>query len=481
MTWKKNYIFFIYFLIIFTIYSPTYLFNYAFSDDWALIDIALNKKGSLFQWDVQSGRPLYAVIQSICLYFIKDYKSLIIFRLICVLTIYAFCCQLFSFLYKRKIFDNLLITITLPLAICFLPAIQVYAAWVSCFSFVTSLLFAGFSYAILIPYDRTSSITRWIISILFLCCSFAIYQPTAMGFLFFVFLDNFIKERKKFPLSNLTKSAIVLCIGMIFSLILSKYLPKLLYGYLLDRSQLTSHFLEKLNWFIKEPLINAINNFNIYPHRFFTILSTLLLVIGIKSICKNKNVFIHLLSIIAIILISYIPCLLVNQDWAAYRSLIALELILSTLVLLGFFTLVQKLNIKLYASLFLIALLSTSVIFNIVNEFIIPQQSDFAALSAKISSIIDPQFDGILMFDIDEPALTAFVNTRRYDEFGATSSNIPWAIKGIAEQIKKNKKMKYSLVDDGVIHRGSNTKCLRKDKCIIINTGDAMRQASYKY
>ena len=57
----KKVIAMLYLAAIFLVYSPTIIFSYAFSDDWSTLSDVFSGKGSPFQWDMQSGRPLYAV------------------------------------------------------------------------------------------------------------------------------------------------------------------------------------------------------------------------------------------------------------------------------------------------------------------------------------------------------------------------------------------------------------------------------------
>jgi hypothetical protein len=155
-----------------------------------------------------------------------------------------------------------------------------------------------------------------------------------MAFLFFVMLDNCLKKDKPFSINIVLISGAVLFIGMLGSLLFSKFVPVWLYGSSIARAELTNNPLEKLQWFIKEPLINAIN-FNITPGTFFTTLSLIICAIGLLSIIKGKSGPIKVLMFIIMGIGAYSPNLLVKENWAAYRSLIALEFFTCALIIIG--------------------------------------------------------------------------------------------------------------------------------------------------
>lgn len=475
--YNSKYILLFYFLFIFLAYSPVMLFNYAFSDDWATLSNVFQGEGSPFQWDMQSGRPLYAIARHFGFMMVHGINDLTYLRLFSVITILILCCYLFYFINKRNIFCTNITKIIFPLLICFIPAMQVYSAWATCFPFTLSILLAGISYSTLIPIDKKTTIVRFFLSIVVLWLAFSIYQPAAMSFLFFVMLDNCIKQDKKISIFSLSISAIVIFIGMLGSFVLSKFLPVWLYGSSFPRSVLTDDIHGKISWFIHEPLLNAINNFNIDPNPKFTSISIVFALIGIITISKGSSGAIKLFIFICMAIGSYIPNLVIKESWAAFRSLVALELFACTIVILGVFTLVEKLKIVTQAIPIFLILIIISASYNIVSGFVIPQKSELISLATDISDHVDKNFTGRLMFDITKPAYNAFSSTQRYDEFGNISLAAPWAIKGMAEQIKIKKSMNFNLKDDAILV--SPSQCITD--CIIIKTGDAMRKATSEY
>ncbi len=54
---------FICFAVVLIALSPSYLFSYAFSDDYALLGQVIAGFCDTFKWDVLSGRPVFAVLR----------------------------------------------------------------------------------------------------------------------------------------------------------------------------------------------------------------------------------------------------------------------------------------------------------------------------------------------------------------------------------------------------------------------------------
>ncbi|MHB6637423.1 glucosyl transferase GtrII family protein, partial [Klebsiella pneumoniae] len=339
---KKNVYIFYFFLIMLT-FSPVIFFSYAFSDDWSTFFDAITRNGSSFQWDVQSGRPVYAVFRYYGQMLINDISSFSYLRLFNILSLVVLSGFIYNFIDSRKIFDNPVFKVIFPLLICLLPAFQVYASWATCFPFTISVLLAGISYNKCFPHSKQrSSLPEKLASIVVLWVAFAIYQPTAITFLFFFMLDSCIKKESSLTVKKVATCFIILVIGVAGSFIMSKVLPVWLYGESLSRAELTADIGGKMKWFINESLINSVNNYNIQPVKIYSWFSSLAILIGLYTIFVGKSGRWKTFIVIAIGIGSYAPNLATKENWAAFRSLVALELIISTLFLIGINSLVSR-------------------------------------------------------------------------------------------------------------------------------------------
>ena len=155
----------------------------------------------------------------------------------------------------------------------------------------------------------------------------------------------------------------------------------------------------------------------------------------------------------------------------------ALELIISTLFLIGINSLVSR----IFKQAFVWPLIALTIMiiaqYNIINGFIIPQRSEIQALAAEITNKIPKNYTGKLMFDLTDPAYNAFTKTQRYDEFGNISLAAPWALKGMAEEIRIMKGFNFKLSNNVIISETS--RCI--DDCMVIKTSDAMRRSTINY
>ncbi len=150
----------------------------------------------------------------------------------------------------------------------------------------------------------------------------------------------------------------------------------------LSRAELTADIGGKMKWFINESLINAVNNYNIQPVKIYSWFSSLAILIGLYTILVGKSGRWKTFIVIAIGIGSYAPNL-ATRNWAAFRSLVALELIISTLFLIGINSLVSR----IFKQAFVWPLITLTIMiiaqYNIINGFIIPQRSEIQALAAK--------------------------------------------------------------------------------------------------
>ncbi|MEA4400129.1 hypothetical protein VBQ95_24540, partial [Klebsiella pneumoniae] len=64
-----------------------------------------------------------------------------------------------------------------------------------------------------------------------------------------------------------------------------------------------------------------------------------------------------------------------------------------------------------------------------------------------------------------------------YDEFGNISLAAPWALKGMAEEIRIMKGFNFKLSNNVII--SETNRCI--DDCMVIKTSDAMRRSTINY
>lgn len=463
-TVKKNALYFIFLLVILACYNSVFLTQYGFSDDWAYIYGSAHDPFELLKWDILTGRPSYGIIRWLFSFMVGSVAALSALRLISVVTLFILCIFIYKFITERNIFSNMLQRAIFSLLICMLPSFQVYAAWTICFPFITSVILAGLSYKLL---SENNSIKCAIAALLLLIISFSIYQPTAMCFVFFAFLDLVIAKDKIKP-GNFFRPAVVLFLGMAAAFLMAKALPFLLFGEVTTRTAISFDIISKIKWFVTEPLINAICNFDLGKKAFYLTVSTLIVLYGIYSLSKENNKKYLLLYVILFALSASAPGMLVKESWAAYRTVPAITMVITTLFIFGVFTIFEKYNFQqtCYISLFLIIMIVTNN--NIQAGFSTPQQIEYQVLRKEIINTIPRDYTGALYYIKPDNRSRPYFRSQKYDEFSAFSLGMDWTFKGMALMIKDKENMNYSIAANPII--SEHTICF--ENCMVINISD---------
>jgi hypothetical protein len=300
------------------------------------------------------------------------------------------------------------------------------------------------------------------LSALLITCSFAIYQPTAMCFLFFAFMDTCLTSRK-IEKKELIRTFAMIFFGMLMALVLAKAIPLLLFGETLSRSNITIDLIGKIKWFFVEPLKNAICNYDTGRKALSIIISLGFILIGLKNISKNgkEKVFLSFLFAVAAVT----PNLLVTESWAAYRTISALSLITTSCFLIGLFFIIDKIKYSGFIYLLLPVAAGWLAASNIKDGFSSPQQKEYALLQAEITKVVPKDFDGTLYYRLNTENLPKIAKSSKYDEFGSLSLGMPWTFAGMAYTVKKEAGMNFTLTESPVITGNDNCP----GKCIIID------------
>nr|WP_310615944.1 glucosyltransferase domain-containing protein [Pantoea cypripedii] len=448
-------------------YSPIYLSNYAFSDDWFYVYASNTDPNSILKWDVLSGRPLYGSFRYLFSFFINDVNSLIVLRVFSLLSLIALGCYLYSFTSKRQILENNLQRFTFSTMLCLLPSFQVYTAWSVCFPYVLSVIFSGLSYTCLTSH-RTS-LSRLLLSAIFIVASFAIYQPAGMSFLFFAMIDLCLSKRE-IDRKIIIRTILMLGLGMFSALLFAKALPYWLYHETLGRTNVTLELGTKLWWFIREPLKNAIANYDLGRTLLSVILSLIIIGIGIAAMKKHGRNKPYLF--IFFVLASGLPNLLVSESWAAYRTIVAIALITTAAFIFGLLTIFK--NIRYPQIPYVIFILLTVFVStqNIRNGFSLPQQEEYRLFNAEVLRSVPAEFNGGLYYNINSDNLPRVAKSTKYDEFGALSLGMPWAFAGMAYSVRKEHAMNYVIPAAPVI--SLNNTCT--EHCLVINASAVLNQ-----
>lgn len=459
---------------LFGAYSPSYLGVYGFSDDYSTYFAANLSHTDFIKWDVMSGRPLYAALRYIAQNFIKSTSDFTIFRIFSVLSIISLGCYLYFFLKKAQFPGGMIAWCATPILLCCLPSIALFGAWATCFPYVTSILLAGLSYSALNYSPKLNAFLRLTSSVILLSLSFAIYQPTGMAFSLFMLIDNCLNE-SALKVKKVLQNVIAIILGMASSLIFSKAIPIIVYGQSFSRSALADSLKEKIVWFFDKPFHDAISNYSIFHTSTYFTISLLIFLLSLALICVQKDGIKKFLLAVAVVVGSFSPNLIIAESWVSYRSLVSLELCVGVLLAFSLAKTNTKWQLRSVTMLLCAAYAILSCNLFIYTNFVKQFNQETIVLKSAIKDKIAKDYNGYLMFDISSPEWNVFSPTK-YDEIGAPSIQISWAISGLADSLKKemgyNFKINNERTDGSVLTAGSNA-C--SENCTVIEVTKKLR------
>jgi hypothetical protein len=266
------------------------------------------------------------------------------------------------------------------------------------------------------------------LSVVFMFAAVAIYQPAAMFFWVFVAItltadSGTFSDRLWFFLISL-----IVCGSALAADFGSFFLAKQYYGaaaLLSGRSHLSDNPVTKLRWFIDGPLVDAFNFFRLVPSRSLALKSALLIGLGLllnfSGTFKRRLVLFS--CVVALVPLSYLPNLLVAENFASYRSEIALLALTTLFLLIAVRGLLPKISCR--GRVFTVAAISLAVAFsltaycNLLNFFAVPQTLELTLLRQQIGGMFGHNPSTHPFMFTREETLAPFV---RYDEFGMPSS-----------------------------------------------------------
>jgi hypothetical protein len=183
--------------------------------------------------------------------------------------------------------------------------------------------------------------------------------------------------------------------------------------------------LAKLSWFINGPLVDSFNFCRLVPSRSLALKSALLIAFGvILGFSGSWRQRIGLFACVAALVpLTYLPNLLVAENFASYRSEIALLALTTLLLLVAVRNGVQKLHCRdrvfTCAAFGLAMVLSLTAYFNLLNFFAVPQTLELTLLREQVQGKFGLNQSRHPFLFKREDSLAPFV---RYDEFGMPSS-----------------------------------------------------------
>jgi putative flippase GtrA len=421
------------------VYSACFLVPYGMTDAYTKLYNSIH--GTMQFADtvtIKGGRPLLALLTDLSFGQLRSYEDL---RFLVVASILGIIILAWV-LHQTLIFAGFsrFPALVIPLLICTAPAFQVYAAWAVCAYYPYAAALAGIALMAVEQGYRSPTLKKKIILgciafIVFVCALF-IYQPAAM--MYWVFAAIFLLTGQAgFRATWLRFIFYALIAGAAYGIALASV--KLAYLILpnnsvIVRSALVEDYLGKSQWFVHVVMLNALNLYNVTPTQTIAIIVAVVIGVGLLWTVEGSIAAKASKLVIAIILapLCYLPNLVVADDWASYRTQVALTSLVILYLCYAILS-VQKFRVSVitsvaYAGLFAFMLVGGySAARNVTVDFAIPQYQELALMRDQLASPTLATATSVYLI----PATweDSFAPEVRYDEYGVLSSSVAWSEK----------------------------------------------------
>ena len=450
-------------------YSSVVMNRYGFYDDYVFLDTSSNSFDlfSLVGPFSLQGRPLNGLFVNIG-YSWANYSisKLSILRSVGLFGVWCAGLGLYYFCRAHRL--TTVTSLALSCSIILLPSFQVYASWAILFAVPFAALFALAAAFLLTPPCSTlegNQAGKITLSAALLLTALLIYQPTAMFFCTGIALSLIASvsagtpwEFRRFSATAISLGA-ALGLGLLVqraSLIYSSITPSGVRG---DRIALAHDIAKKLGWFVSELLPNAFSLFFVPGSLVATGAVLALIVTGAVLYCRRhgRPAWLALTGAACCMIIAAAPNLATAENWATYRSIVAVGAVIAVLAVLmareigiwaaSFIVMerVRKLAGKglLLFPVALVALAGWSAHNNVSNGFVAPNVALLESLEELIKTKVrdSGKPSRVVIWLLQEPPPASLVSAEAsslqvahhwvkssfvfaYDEFGFFTSRI---------------------------------------------------------
>jgi hypothetical protein len=320
-------------------YLPTIVVPYAFMDDYYLLAWQRGLEGEFWKTATQFGRPLHALFLSGAFGLASDIAALRLVRLLGLLGVMLFALLLYYVL-RQAGFGQWFST-GICVSLVSLASFQIYVSWAAVFEAPCVAILAGLASLLLRSafglQGRAALIRRGGAAALLLCALLS-YQPAAMFFWVFTAIDvlrpnqQLARAARKFG-----ESLAVGAVALFFGYAAVKIGVHFYGGALSGRTNLVHDLVGKARWFWDEPIINSLGMFDVIPTASSAVAIVVVAVVGILFLHAESGRralgFLGLAA--ALVPLSYLPNLVIAENFASYRSTAALAALLTLYLWLG--------------------------------------------------------------------------------------------------------------------------------------------------
>lgn len=443
-------------------YLPVIVGSFGFLDDYTILAEAMRHQMSdVIQQSTSYGRPLYALLMQLAMPQIHGVAGLNILRTGGVLGIAVLALMLCRHVSRARLPPS--VSLALPAALGLMPPFQVYAAWAITAVLPLAGVLGGLAFAVLggsPEAARPLSRLRPLVALALLAAALSIYQPAAMVFWVFAAI-TLIGRDGPINWRRLAVAAGVMAAALAADFALSKLAPQLLWhsGAAVARTALVKDFGGKLVWFVSEPLRDALNLPFIQPRTIVAAGVACFTAVGLwlywPGSIKARSA--RLLVAAALVPATYLPNLLVAENWASYRTQVALTSLLLVYAALAFVGWLRVFHKAAWLPAVMAAMTALCVLLanrNVMLYFVIPQSIEYRLFERALADLHNPSTPEIKRLDFYTARRWSLTDFARYDEFGLLSNSAAWVPPAMAWLILSSQGSPLADLPMQVVPRG---------------------------
>ncbi|HEY7123326.1 MAG TPA: hypothetical protein VH540_05200 [Ktedonobacterales bacterium] len=421
------------------IYASTVLVPYAAADSYDRLSVAL--QGQLQAndyWVITGGRPILAFLTHMLFSAMGGVNDLRYAKVLAVVGLGVLAWAFYQAL--RMVGIQQRYALLIPVLICTLPGYELDVALPICafyplVSALSGVAFFSLDRAIDRGFSKRGALFA-LASVGLLSIAMMTYQPAAM--VYWVFAGIFLLCRRSSLKSLLVRFVIyglALVPALAMDILAIKLLPGVLYPNLAGgdtrASQLATDPLERIHWFLRTPLVDALNLWYLEPRVRIAALVGVFAFVGLFFFLKGEWAERSGKFVIALVLLplAYLPSLVFQQEWGWYRTEVAMTSLLVIYVacaVLGCFHSLSLQKGTVATALLIMAALVGSIgaANNVTRYIVLPEAQEYGILVNQLRSPALATATSIYFISPDcSQGVSPLI---RYDEFGLPSTCQPW-------------------------------------------------------
>ena len=439
------------FLAPLMIYAPTTFHDYGLRDDYSNLREAHEEPGKILNFCASHARPLYGLLLQASYGQTTTVQNLQWLRFLAALLLGAI--SVVCYRSVRALGWSLNAGVCFALLVIMMPASQVIAAWAVGWPYALAALLgiAGFfaaEGAMSAANTRGRTVAQWAVALGLMISSALIYQPSAM-FYVVPLAAALIAQRRRSAEQTLRWAGIHLAfvaaaLGCTYALMSGLYSI----GFFVKSGRIAfeQHWLDKIGWFLREPLPNALSLFVLNDNNqreqglYFAgaALAGLLLIGGVVMEWRRygrTRGLVWLAGLVVLPMCAFAISLVASERYATYRTIFAMTAVLACFMVASANALTAKLSQGARRAI---------AAFVLVLAFACAQYHPYALIAVTQGNEWNLIVDGADHVKLGErkPRIFAVASTPAdrstesiyHDEFGSLSSNSEWVPREMFER-----------------------------------------------